>query len=103
MSPAKASSSISLQLRIAHEDRPEGVQMHADRTWKSPFGGWLKVQSGKWRQDAGSGGVVLSTDAGERLGQLLGLIFASANDGDTGRFNYEGDGDGGSWTVTSTI
>ena len=95
-----SNTGVALKCTVAQQDRPEGVLLKRDNTWSSPDGGWLIVQSGRWSQ--GAEGCYLQDDAKQKLGTLLGLVFLTASEGGSGRFNYDAGGDAGNWTVTGT-
>lgn len=91
-------AALPIRLTVTPEDRPEGILMKDDNTWRSEPSGWLKVQSGKWIQNSLSG-VALNSPAGEKIGYLHGLIFETAPIGDTGEFKNEATGGIGRWLV----
>lgn len=93
-------SELAIRCTVTTQDRPEGIHMKDDDTWRSDSGGWLKAQSGTWIQ-ASTSGVVLNSHAGEKIAYLQGLIFATAPSGSTGVFKHEARGEAGTWLVVS--
>lgn len=94
-------TSVVAKCTVADQSNPEGVELKNNKTWKSPAGGWLKVQSGKWVQ-VSTIGVKLTSDGGADVGLLQGMIFDTAKEGDSGVFRDDGNGGEGTWNVAAT-
>lgn len=92
---------VVVQCTVTTQTQPEGVELKNNRTWKSPPGGWLSVQQGKWIQDTVAG-VVLKSDNLQAVGMLHGLIFDTAQMNDSGVFRDDGNGGAGAWKVVAT-
>jgi len=97
-----SNTEIVSKCSIANQVTSEGISLKDDKTWKSPPGGWLTVQSGIWVQDSVAG-VALKDNAGGAIAFMTGLIFDTANENDTGVFRFDAGGDAGSWKVVATV
>jgi len=97
-----SNDAVVAKCTLPDQDRPEGIELHKDGTWKSPAGGWMARQNGTWTQ-AATAGVLLSGAGIDKLALLQGMIFTLVNEGDTGVFRYDYGGNAGGWTCMATM
>lgn len=79
---------------------PEGIYIRENRSWYSPPGGWMAVQSGKWEQLSVTGVALQGGDGGRNV-FMAGLVFSQAKAGDSGELRDQVGGRVGRWTITA--
>ncbi len=94
--------SVIASCKVPGQQNPEGIALTSDKRWKSPPGGWLAAQSGTWTQVA-TVGVKLSATGIPNLALLQGMVFDTAETGDSGTFRYDHGGDAGRWECIDTL
>jgi len=91
---------IAAQGTIPGCPEPEGIYLRENRSWYSPPGGWMAVQSGKWEQISVTGVALLAGDGGRNV-FMAGLVFANAKAGDSGELRDQVGGKVGRWVITA--
>jgi len=95
-----ATRMIAAQGTIPGCPEPEGLYIRENRTWYSPPGGWMAVQSGKWEQVSAAGVSLQSSSGGPNV-FMAGLVFATAKTGDSGQLRDQVGGTVGTWKITA--
>jgi hypothetical protein len=96
-----ANVSAVIKCTITDSTSTEGIELYDNNEWKSPAGGWLPVQSGKWIQNSSSGIVLFSEDK-IKIALLKGLLFDTATVNNNGDALYDYNGGAGKWQITAT-
>ncbi len=91
---------IAVQGILEGQPEPEALYIRDNRTWYSPPGGWMSVQSGKWEQISVAG-MALQGIGGTPNVFLAGLQFVGARTGDRGQLRNQAGTGIGTWTVTA--
>jgi hypothetical protein len=96
-----ANKMIAVQGTIPGSNETEGMFIKDGKTWSSPPGGWMAVQSGKWEQVSLAGLSLQSKEGGPNV-FMAGLVFEKAKQGDSGQLRDQVGGTVGTWKVVGT-